>query len=72
VYHAAAIAAVGIALALGIYFSVGGPDDAAVVFVVLALVFGGGLLAYCGVRVLISLMKSASRIPISNPKTWWI
>ena len=72
VFHAAAIAALGFAIALAIYFGVGEPDDAAVVFVALALVFGGGLLAYCGVRVLISLMKSASRIPISNPKTWWI
>ena len=72
VYHAAVIAALGILLALTFYFGVGGRDDTTLVMVVLALAFGGGLLAYCGVRVLISLMKSASRIPISNPKTWWI
>lgn len=72
VYHAAAIAALGILLALAAYFALGDGDEANVVMVALALIFGGALLAYCGVRVLISLMKSASRIPMSNPKTWWI
>ena len=72
VYHAALIGALGILLALAAYFALGDSEDTNILMVFLALVIGGALLAYCGVRVLISLMKSASRIPMSNPKTWWI
>lgn len=33
---------------------------------------GAAALAFCGVRIIISLMKSAALTPISNPKTLWI
>lgn len=46
-------------------------EDSGLFVVSIGLVGAGLIFALCGVRILISLMKSASRVPMKKPKTWW-
>lgn len=58
-------------VALATLFAIGDFEDAIVFLVVIGMLGAGLVFALCGIRILISLMKSASRIPIKEPKTWW-
>lgn len=49
-----------------------GNDNQIVAFAIPTVLIGVIALAYSGVRIIVSLMKSASRIPISNPRSWLI
>ena len=50
-----------------------GPDHGGMVGLAGLLLLGGGLaLAFSGVRIILSMMKSASRVPIARPKSWLI
>lgn len=64
----AAIAAVAALVELG-NVSLGGAEAFGILYL---FIVGGIALAYCGVRIIISLMKSALRVPLDRPRTWLI
>ncbi|MEM9084831.1 MAG: hypothetical protein AAGB23_02790 [Pseudomonadota bacterium] len=72
IIYAAMVAAFGVMAGVAVFLVMGEGGNTTFVLAVLAFLLGGLILAYCGVRVLISLMKSASRVPMIKPKTWWI
>ena len=72
VFIAALIAATAVILALSFHFTLGDIDEIPLVYGAIAVIAAGLVFALCGVRVLISMMKSASHVPIANPKTWLI
>lgn len=65
----AALAAAG-AFGLGVATDV--KDGEAIVVIVLLIAAAAAILAFCGVRIIISLMMSAAHKPIANPRTWLI
>jgi len=72
IWIALLIAAMAVLLVLGSYFALGDIDEIPLVYGAIAVVGAGLAFALCGVRVLISMMKSASHVPIANPKSWLI
>lgn len=69
----ASIAALGLAFVMDqTKGSYSGESVGAFALVAYALVVGGLALAYSGVRIIVSLMKSAKRTPIPNPTAWLI
>ncbi|MEM7700882.1 MAG: hypothetical protein AAF251_02990 [Pseudomonadota bacterium] len=72
VWIALLIAIVAAAMALSLHFAIGDNDETPLVYIIIGVLGSGLAFALCGVRVLISMMKSASRIPITNSKSWLI
>ena len=47
-------------------------DEPAILIVIIFAIVAVLILGLCSVRIVIALMKAASRMPISKPETWLI
>lgn len=66
------VAAVAGLSAIAIYAGLGDSDETTFAIAAILVIASGMVLAFSGVRTVISLMNSSSRKPIGNPKTWLI